>query len=61
MEAARDADVVLLLTEWQEFLDADPGVMAEVVTQRNVVDGRNALDPARWRTAGWNYRALGRH
>jgi UDPglucose 6-dehydrogenase len=60
VEAARDADVVLLLTEWQEFRDADPEIMAKVVTQRNVVDGRNALDPARWRAAGWSYRALGR-
>jgi UDPglucose 6-dehydrogenase len=24
------------------------------------VDGRNALDPATWRAAGWTYRALGR-
>jgi hypothetical protein len=25
-----------------------------------LVDGRNALDPHRWRNAGWTYRALGR-
>ena len=60
VEAARDSDVMMLLTEWQEFRDADPEIMAKVVTQRNVVDGRNALDPARWRAAGWSYRALGR-
>jgi len=28
------------------------------VAQRNMVDGRNVLDPDLWRTAGWNYRAL---
>jgi UDPglucose 6-dehydrogenase len=60
MEAARDASVVLLLTEWQEFREADPEIMAKVVAQRAVVDGRNALDAARWRAAGWTYRALGR-
>ena len=60
IEAARDADLVLLLTEWQEFRDADPEIMAKVVAQRAVVDGRNALDPARWRAAGWRDRALGR-
>jgi UDPglucose 6-dehydrogenase len=60
MESACDADVVLMLTEWQEFREADPEIMAKVVAQRNVVDGRNALDPERWRTAGWDYRALGR-
>ena len=30
-----------------------------VAAQRNIVDGRNVLDPALWRAAGWNYRALG--
>jgi nucleotide sugar dehydrogenase len=61
LEAARDADVLLLLTEWQEFRDADPEVLANVVARRSVVDGRHALDPARWRAAGWRYRALGRN
>ncbi|MFI0367161.1 UDP-glucose dehydrogenase family protein [Actinomadura sp. 1N219] len=60
LSAARDAHVVLLLTEWAEFRDMDPFALAEVVAERNIVDGRNALDPERWRAAGWNYRALGR-
>ena len=59
-EAARDAHVVLLLTEWPEFRDMDPEELGQVVAERNIVDGRNALDPGRWRSAGWNYRALGR-
>jgi UDPglucose 6-dehydrogenase len=59
-EAARDAHVVLLLTEWPEFRDMDPDVLGQVVAERNIVDGRNALDPERWRSAGWHYRALGR-
>jgi hypothetical protein len=29
------------------------------LARRNIVDGRSVLDPARWRAAGWNYRALG--
>jgi UDPglucose 6-dehydrogenase len=60
LEAARDADVVLHLTEWREFRDMDPALLGGVVRQRNVVDGRNALDPQVWRAAGWHYRALGR-
>ncbi|NVI91121.1 UDP-glucose/GDP-mannose dehydrogenase family protein [Actinomadura sp. BRA 177] len=60
LSAARDAHVVLLLTEWAEFRGMDPSALAEVVAERNIVDGRNALDPERWRAAGWNYRALGR-
>ena len=38
----------------------DPSALSDVVTSRRIVDGRNALDPARWRAAGWTYRALGR-
>ncbi|WP_281262381.1 UDP-glucose dehydrogenase family protein [Allonocardiopsis opalescens] len=60
LAAASDASVVLLLTEWQEFREADPNVLAKVVATRAMVDGRNALDPERWREAGWTYRALGR-
>ena len=60
LEAAHGADLVLHLTEWSEFREMDPAVLGEVVTQRLVVDGRNALDRERWRAAGWTYRALGR-
>lgn len=60
VEAARGVDVILHLTEWAEFREMDPRKLGEVVAHRNVVDGRNALDPERWRAAGWQYRALGR-
>jgi UDPglucose 6-dehydrogenase len=60
VEAVRDADVVLLLTEWAEFRDADPELLGSATAKRNIVDVRNALDPARWRAASWHYRALGR-
>jgi UDPglucose 6-dehydrogenase len=60
LDAARDADVVVLLTEWTEFREIDPGAMAAVVTHRRIVDGRHALSPSQWRAAGWEYRALGR-
>jgi UDPglucose 6-dehydrogenase len=59
-DVARGADVVVLLTEWAEFRQIDPGAMGEIVAQRRIVDGRHALDPAEWRAAGWEYRALGR-
>ena len=58
--AARGADAVLLLTEWAEFREMDPAKLAQVVAAPRIVDGRNALDPAVWRAAGWTYRALGR-
>ncbi len=60
LEAAADADIVLHLTEWTEFREMEPAALSAVVRRRNLVDGRNALDPVQWREAGWTYRALGR-
>ncbi|MFF6778340.1 UDP-glucose dehydrogenase family protein [Streptomyces sp. NPDC012637] len=61
LDAVRGADVVLHLTEWREFRDAlDPAELASVVSAPVILDGRNALDPTRWREAGWTYRAMGR-
>lgn len=60
LDAVRRADLVLHLTEWDEFGDLDPAELAQVVRRPHLIDGRNALDPQAWRAAGWRYRALGR-
>ncbi|MER7948938.1 UDP-glucose/GDP-mannose dehydrogenase family protein [Streptomyces sp. NPDC096079] len=60
LEAVRGADVVLHLTEWREFRELDPAELASVAASRVILDGRNALDGAHWRAAGWTYRAMGR-
>jgi UDPglucose 6-dehydrogenase len=59
-EAVATADALLVLTEWQEYRDLDPGVVAGLTPARLVVDGRNCLDPAAWRAAGFTYVGLGR-
>ena len=59
-EAVAGANVVVLLTEWDEFKDADPVRLAELVETRFIVDGRHALDSDAYQAAGWDYRALGR-
>ena len=59
-EAAAGADIVLLLTEWKQFKELDPVRLREVVATPTMIDGRNVLDPAAWREAGWNYRSMGR-
>ncbi|MFB2585333.1 UDP-glucose dehydrogenase family protein [Herbiconiux liukaitaii] len=59
-EALQDADVVVLLTEWQEFRDAAPEGLGALVRSRRIVDGRHALDADAYRADGWTYRALGR-
>jgi UDPglucose 6-dehydrogenase len=58
--AVTGADVIMLLTEWDEFRAMSPGAIGDLVAQRNIVDGRNVLVPEQWRAAGWHYRALGR-
>ncbi len=60
IDAVRGADLVLHLTEWEEFRRLDPAELGELVNDRRILDGRNALDAERWRAAGWTYRALGR-
>ncbi|GAA2787612.1 UDP-glucose dehydrogenase family protein [Nonomuraea dietziae] len=60
LDAVRGAHVVLLLTEWKQFIDLDPEELGAAVATRKIVDGRNALDAETWRAAGWHYRALGR-
>lgn len=59
-EAVADADLVLLLTEWPEYVSMAPEEVGALVRRRRILDGRNALDPAQWQAAGWQYRALGR-
>lgn len=58
--AVRDAHAILLLTEWKQYRNADPSHLGSLVAERRILDGRNALDPATWRAAGWIYRGMGR-
>jgi UDPglucose 6-dehydrogenase len=60
LEAAEGADLVLLLTEWAEYVALEPDALGAVVRDKRIFDGRLALDPATWRDAGWVYRSLGR-
>ena len=60
LEACGGADVTLVLTEWTQFRELEPADLDPVVRQRNIIDGRNCLDPEKWRTAGWVYRGVGR-
>jgi UDPglucose 6-dehydrogenase len=60
LEAVKDADAVVLVTEWQELLDLDWSKVAEAMKGTLVVDGRNALDPKAVRAAGLLYEGIGR-
>ena len=58
--AVAGAEAVLLCTEWEQYVRLDPARIGELVSERVVVDGRNALDPDAWKRAGWEYRGVGR-
>jgi UDPglucose 6-dehydrogenase len=58
--AVQRADALLLLTEWEEYSQLDPFELLDAVSSPRILDGRNALDSAKWRAAGWTYRGLGR-
>ncbi|MHA7269809.1 UDP-glucose dehydrogenase family protein [Arthrobacter sp. HLT1-20] len=58
--ALRNADAVLLLTEWQQYRGLDPHETLNLVRNPRILDGRNVLDPQKWRAAGWTYRGVGR-
>lgn len=57
LSACAAADVVLVLTEWDEFVALDPAVLDGVVRRRTVIDGRLCLDRQRWQRHGWSYLA----
>ncbi|HEX4437603.1 MAG TPA: UDP-glucose/GDP-mannose dehydrogenase family protein [Solirubrobacteraceae bacterium] len=60
LDAVRDADAVVLVTEWQQFLELDWKEVAQAMKGDLVVDGRNALDPETIRAAGLVYEGIGR-
>ncbi len=60
-EALRGADAVIVVTEWDEYRrELDPAHAAELTAGHVVIDGRNCLDAAAWRSAGWTYYGMGR-
>ncbi len=60
-EALRGADAVIVVTEWDEYRrELSPEHAASLVSGTIIVDGRNCLDAAAWRSAGWTYFGMGR-
>ena len=60
-EALRDAEVVIVVTEWDEYRrQMAPEHVSTLTAGRIVIDGRNCLDAAAWRAAGWTYYGMGR-
>jgi UDPglucose 6-dehydrogenase len=58
--AVKDADAVVLVTEWQEFRELDLTAVADAMAGDVLVDGRNALDGQAAAAAGFRYEGMGR-
>ncbi len=59
-QAFDNADAVVLATEWQEYRDLDPKLIADKVNRKFIIDGRNVLDNSLWQTAGFKVVSLGK-
>ncbi len=59
VEAVRDADACVLVTEWSEFLELDWARIKTAMAHPVVIDGRNALDQATLLTLGFTYEGIG--
>ncbi len=60
LEAAKGADLMVAITEWNEFRAIAPEKLREVMRGDLVVDLRNMYDPAAMRAAGFRYQSIGR-
>ncbi|MGA8014279.1 MAG: UDP-glucose/GDP-mannose dehydrogenase family protein [Candidatus Acidiferrales bacterium] len=59
-EAAKDAEALLIATEWDEFRKLDWDKIRDVMTRPLIVDGRNLLSPKEMKDRGFEYRSFGR-
>jgi UDPglucose 6-dehydrogenase len=59
-DAIADADAVILVTEWPEFVELEWEEVARAMRGTLLIDGRNALDGAAVRAAGLTYEGIGR-
>lgn len=57
---AKDADAMIVLTPWNEFMQLDMARIQSSMRTPIVIDGRNLYDPAEMRALGFEYRGVGR-
>ena len=59
-EAIKDADALLILTEWEEFKNLDLEKVKNIMKTPIIVDGRNIFEQDKMIKAGFIYRGIGR-
>ncbi len=60
LDAARDAEALIIATEWPEFSGVNLGELRDAMRTPLIFDGRNLIDPAVARQFGFQYRGIGR-
>ena len=58
--ALKDADALIIATEWGEFRSPDFEKMASLMKGKVIFDGRNLYEPADMKEKGFVYRSIGR-
>ena len=60
LEAAKNADVLVLVTEWPEFSEIDMRRVKKLMRHPLFLDGRNQFDPEKMKKIGFYYQGIGR-
>jgi UDPglucose 6-dehydrogenase len=60
LEAVRDAEALIIATEWKEFENVDFSEVRRLMHTPLIFDGRNLLDPNTMRNLGFQYHGIGR-
>ena len=60
LQAAKEADVLLIATEWPEFQSVDLRAVRDAMARPHIIDARNMLDPEAVRRLGMEYEGIGR-
>jgi UDPglucose 6-dehydrogenase len=59
-DTLKNADALVIMTEWDEFRDLDKEKIKSLLKNPNVIDGRNLYDPKEMKKLGFNYIGVGR-
>jgi UDPglucose 6-dehydrogenase len=60
LDAAKDAEALVIATEWPEFGAIDLALLREAMRTPLIFDGRNLIDPVAAADFGFQYRGIGR-
>lgn len=59
LDALSEADCLILMTEWQEYINLDYELIKQKMSGNVIIDGRRAFDYRRMEEVGFDYKAIG--